>query len=93
MNSPEERDDVPVLTEIVEDKVPAQAPVVDAAGIDALADQLERALLERLGPEIDRVTARAADRVRADLTVSVLQMVREAVAASVSQALGVPKRD
>ena len=96
MSSAEERTDVPVLTEIIEEGALAAAPATpaaDAPGTDALADQLERALLERLGPEIDRVTARAAERARAELTISVLQMVREAVAASMSQALGTPKRD
>jgi hypothetical protein len=93
MNSAEGRDEIPVLTQIVEDEAAARPAGVDAARIEALAEQLERALLERLGPEIDRVTARAGDRVRAELTVSVLQMVREAVSASVSQALGVPRRD
>jgi len=85
--------DVPVLTQVVEDVPAAPAPALDAAALDALALQLERALLERLGPEVERVTGRALDRVRADLTLSVLRMVREAVAASVSQELAVPKRD
>jgi hypothetical protein len=93
MNSPEEHADVPVLTQIVQDQAAASPPVVDASRVDALADHLERALLERLGPEIERVTARAVDGVRAELTVSVMQMVREAVAASVARALAAPKRD
>jgi hypothetical protein len=94
MNSADVRDDdVPVLTEIVADEATRRSSVPNAAGIEALAEQLERALLERLRPEIDRVTARALDRVRAELTVSVLQTVREAVAASVAQTLGKPRRD
>ena len=94
MTAPEpQQGDVPVLTQVVEDVPAAPAPAPDAAALDALALQLERALLERLGPEVERVTARALDRVRADLTLSVLRMVREAVAASVSQELAVPKRD
>jgi hypothetical protein len=91
MNSAEGHDDFPVLTHVVEE-APAAAPGVDAAGIEALAEHLERTLLERLAPEVDRVTAQAADRIRAELTLSVLQQVREAVAASVSKALDVPKR-
>src|SRR4029077_6327060 len=91
--------DVPVLTQVVEDlpvepAEPAAPPVpaahaaqVDESALDALADQLERALLERLGPEIDRATARALNGVRAELTVSVMQIVRESVAAAVAQAL------
>ena len=66
--------------------------MLDAAAREALALDLERELLERLGPELERVTARALDRVRADLTVSVLQMVREAVAAAVRE-FPVPRRD
>jgi hypothetical protein len=93
MSEPEERADVPVLTQIVDDAPPARPPAVDGATLEALARQLERAVLERLGPEIDRVTALALSGVRAELTASVSRMVREAVAASVAQALAVPKRD
>ncbi|HEY7241895.1 MAG TPA: hypothetical protein VH600_22180 [Burkholderiales bacterium] len=94
--------DVPVLTQVVEDLAVAtpapEAPVVppasvDLAALDTLADQLEHALLERLGPEIDRATARALNGVRAELTVSVMQIVRESVAAAVAQALRGPKKD
>jgi hypothetical protein len=94
--------DVPVLTEVVEDLPlePALAPApaapashVDENALDALADQLEHALLERLGPEIHRATARALNAVRADLTISVTQIVREAVAAAVAQALDGQKKD
>ena len=81
--------DVPVLTQVVEDMPAAPVPALDDAAPEELALQLERALLERLGPEVERVTARALDKVRAELTVSVLRMVREAVA----QALAAPKRD
>lgn len=94
--------DVPVLTEIADDGAPRQL-AVDAAALEALARELERAVLERLGPEIDRVIeeklartlsgvlGQALDGVRAELTVSVTQMVREAVAASVAQALARPE--
>jgi len=94
--------DVPVLTEVVDDlpvapatPLAAAAPAthVDESTLDALADQLEQALLERLGPEIDRATARALNAVRAELTVSVMRIVREAVAAAVAQALHGPKKD
>jgi hypothetical protein len=94
--------DVPVLTQVVEDLLvePAAPPApaaraahVDENALDALADQLERALLERLGPEIDRATARALNGVRAELTVSVMKIVRESVAAAVAQALHGPKKD
>jgi hypothetical protein len=81
--------DVPVLTQVAEEMPAAPAPAIDDAASEELALQLERALLERLGPEVERVTARAVDKVRAELTVSVLRMVREAVA----QALAASKRD
>ena len=106
MNAAEASDgDVPVLTQVVDDlasealapAVPAAPPAapaasVDDAALDALADQLERALLERLGPEIDRATARALNGVRAELTVSVMTIVRESVAAAVAQALSGQKK-
>ncbi len=94
--------DVPVLTEMVADeRAPRRA--MDAAALEALARELERAVLERLGPEIDRVIEERLGRTlntvlgqalasaRAELTVSVTQMVREAVAASVAHALALPK--
>lgn len=84
--------EVPVLTQIVDDERDAPPPAVDAAALEALARELERAVLERLGPEIDRAVGQAFDAVRAELTVSVTQMVREAVAASVAHALALPKR-
>jgi hypothetical protein len=90
MNNPEEGGDVPVLTQVVEEaKPPPSAPEVDSEALETLARQIEGAVLERLGPEIDRAT----DRVRNDLTASLAHTVREAVAASLAQALAVPKRD
>jgi hypothetical protein len=95
--------EVPVLTEVVADDH-QRAPAVDAAALEALASELERAVLERLGPEVDRVIeerlsrtlnavlGQALDGVRAELTVSVTQMVREAVAASVANALALPPK-
>ena len=45
---------VPVLTEVVaEGRSPR--PVVDAAALEALARELERAVLARLAPEVERV--------------------------------------
>jgi len=93
---------VPVLTEIVLDEAPARR-AVDAAALEALARELERAVLVRLAAEVDRVIeerlartlsqvlGQALEGVRAELTVSVTQMVREAVAASVAHALAVPE--
>jgi hypothetical protein len=80
---------VPVLTDVVaEGRAPR--PVVDAAALEALARELERAVLSRLAPEVDRVIGQALEGVRTELTVSVTRMVREAVAASVAQALQLP---
>ena len=91
---------VPVLTQVVESELEGRAlRGVDPAAIEALAHMLERAVLERLGPEVDRLVeervARALTRalemalagVRQELTVSVTQMVREAVAASIARAV------
>jgi hypothetical protein len=91
MNNPDERAEVPVLTQIADEDAP-RPPAVDAAALEALSRELERAVLERLRPEIDRVIAQALDGVRAELAVSVTQMVREAVAASVAHALALPQK-
>ena len=96
--SPRVKGEVPVLTEIVSDERSPHRAVDDAA-LEALARALERAVLERLGPEVDRVIeerlgrtlntvlGQALEGVRAEITVSVTRMVREAVAASVAFAL------
>ena len=89
MNKPEEASDVPVLTQVVEEVIAPRAPAADTAALETLARQIEAAVLERLAPEIDRAT----ERVRNDLTASLAQTVREAVAVSLAQALAVPKRD
>ena len=86
-------DDVPVLTDVVDAEGRARR-VVDDAALQALADALERAVLEQLGPELERVIerrlARALDEAlqgaRAELAENMRQMVREAVVASVAQA-------
>jgi hypothetical protein len=69
--------DVPVLTQVVEDVPPARPPI-DAAALEALARRIEQDLIERLGPQIQRLTTQA---------------VHEAVAAALAQALGEPQRD
>jgi hypothetical protein len=85
--------EVPVLTDVVEDAGARGRPAIDPAALEALARDLERAMLERLGPEIDRLIGTALDGARAELAVSVQQMVREAVATSVAHALSQPKTD
>ena len=90
--------EVPVLTDVVTEERAPRRPVDDAA-LEALARALERALLERLGPEVDRIIEerlartlapaldQAVEGLRSEIKVSVQQMVREAVAASVAFAL------
>jgi len=80
---------VPVLTEVVAE-VRRARPAMDAQALEALARELERAVLARLAPEVERVLGQALEGLRAELTVSVTQMVREAIAASVSRALAQP---
>jgi hypothetical protein len=89
--------EVPVLTDVVtEEGLPGGR--VDDAALEALARALERTVLERLGPEVDRIIeervralntalGEAVVGVRAEITLSVQQTVREAVAASVAFAL------
>src|SRR3954465_1286986 len=89
---------VPVLTEVVTD-VRRPRPAIDAQALEALARELERAVLARLAPEVDRVIeeklartlsavlGQALEGVRTELTTSVTQMVRGGVAASVAHAL------
>jgi metal-dependent amidase/aminoacylase/carboxypeptidase family protein len=84
------RSEVPVLTDVVsEESAPRRA--VDSAALEALARELERAVLERLAPEIERIIGEALAETRTELNVSVTQMVREAVAASVARALASPQ--
>jgi hypothetical protein len=99
--SPPEADDdeVPMLTDVVDEERARRRTEVDAAALEALALELERAVLERLGPEVDRVIeeklaktlsgmlGQSVDGMRSELTQSVTQMVREAVHASVAKAL------
>ena len=91
--------DVPVLTEVVADELARRRTGIDRATLEKIALEVERAVLARLGPELERVVnenltraldtalGKALDAVRAELAVSVRLMVREAVAASVMNAL------
>jgi hypothetical protein len=94
---------VPVLTEIVEEASGPQPDGVNvAAAQEALARELERLVLSRLGPELERVIderlastvtdvlGQTLEGIRAELTASVNQMVREAVVASVAHTLSNP---
>jgi hypothetical protein len=95
--SDEPNGEVPVLTDVVTEESVSRRPVDDAT-LEALARALERTVLERLGPEVDRIIeerARALNTtlgeavvaVRAEIALSVQQTVREAMAASVAFAL------
>jgi hypothetical protein len=87
--------DVPILTDVV-DLVSEGGQGFDPKAVEALALELERAVLTRLGDELDRVIeqqlarslSELLDGARADLTASVRKMVRDAVSAAVSAALG-----
>jgi len=90
--SPRAKSEVPVLTEIVSDeRAPRRA--VDGDALEALARDLERAVLERVAPELERIVGQALEGAHAELKASVTQMVREAVAASVARALATPKSE
>ena len=62
--SPRAAGEVPVLTEVVSDE---RAPrrTVDSPALEALARELERAVLERLGPEVAS-RDRGEDRAHAE---------------------------
>jgi hypothetical protein len=91
--------EVPVLTEVVADELARRRAGVDRATLERIALEVEAALLARLAPELERVVnenltraldtalGKALDAVRAELAVNVRQMVREAVAVSVVNAL------
>jgi len=91
--------EVPVLTEVVADELAKRRTGIDRAVLEKIALDVERAVLARLGPELERVVnenlhraldtalGKALDAVRAELALSVRQMVREAVASSMVNAL------
>lgn len=68
-------DEVPVLTEVIEQGGSA-APGAPGAAEDALAGDLERSLIARLAPELDR----RLTSLRADLEKELRRAIREAVA-------------
>jgi hypothetical protein len=91
--------DFPVLTEVVADELARRRVGVDRATLERIALEVEAAVLARLGPELERLVnenltraldtalGKALDAVRGELAVSVRQIVREAVAVSVVNAL------
>jgi aminopeptidase N len=87
--------EVPVLTEVVERREGADA-ALDPLVLEALARQLERAVLDHFGPEFNRLveerlaaalSARLEQSVaelRAELVAGLDQMAREAVASAIA---------
>jgi hypothetical protein len=57
--------EVPVLTDVVESGMVVQRASLDAEAVEAIARELERAVLQRLGPELERVVG---ETVRQALT-------------------------
>ena len=78
-------DEVPVLTEVVSEE-PIAPRATDHLALEALAREIERTVLQRLGPEVDRVMDQALDAMRAELKASVTRIVREALAGSLAEA-------
>jgi len=60
--------------------------------LSRLAPEVDRVIEEKLARTLSHVLGQALDGVRAELTTSVTQMVREAVQASVAQALSLPEQ-
>lgn len=100
LRSHDTESEVPVLTDVV-DGVEGREPMLDPVVLEALARQLERAVLDHLGPEFNRVIeerlARALSarleqsvaELRADLVAGLDQMAREAVASAMANTFSV----
>jgi hypothetical protein len=80
----ESQQEVPVLTEVVEPEVSAALPPADA-----LAADIERALIARLAPELDRRLA----SLRAELEKEMRRAVREAVAHALAARTKAPPKE
>ena len=78
-------DDLPVLTEIVDPSKPAGPAALDAAAVEALSRELERAVLARLENELQPALAALGEALRA--------AIREAVAGAVARELQARKLD
>jgi hypothetical protein len=79
------RGDLPVLTEVVDPDKPRGAAALDAAAVEALSRELERAVLQRLENELQSMFAALSGALRAAL--------REAVASAVARELQSRKLD
>lgn len=99
LRSQEAETEVPVLTEVV-DGAAARKAMLDPVLLEALARQLERAVLDHFGPEFTRlVEERLARALSARLEQSVAelrdalvagldQMAREAVSSAIANTFG-----
>jgi hypothetical protein len=88
--APESEDDIPVLTEVVEPAASlteAQVAQIEGAVLEKVLAAFEGTLGERLGRTVSDLVTQAADGLRADLSVSIRDMARDAVAAAVKQEL------
>lgn len=100
LRSHDTESEVPVLTDVV-DSGEGREAILDPVVLEALARQLERAVLDHLGPEFNRVIeerlARALSvrleqsvaELRADLVAGLDQMAREAVASAIANTFSV----
>lgn len=79
------RDDLPVLTEIVDPNKPAGPAALDAAAVEALSRELERAVLQRLEDQLQPTLAALGQSLRVAL--------REAVTGAVERELQARKLD
>ena len=78
-------EDLPVLTEIVDPGAPASQAALDAAAVEALSRELERAVLQRLEKELQPALAAMGEALRAAL--------HDAVAVAVARELQARKLD
>jgi hypothetical protein len=78
-------EDLPVLTEVVDPSAVAGPAALDAAAVEALSRELERAVLQRLENELQPALAALGEALRAAL--------RETVAVAVARELQARKLD
>lgn len=88
--------DIPVLTEIVDpDLVPAAEALdqealvarIEAAVLEKMLAELDQALEQRLGRAIGDLLEQSVHGLRVELSIRLRQMVREAVATSITKVL------
>lgn len=79
------RDDLPVLTEIVDPQARPGPAALDAVAVEALSRELERAVLQRLENELQPALAALGEALRA--------VLREAVSAAIARELQARRLD